>query len=115
MRILNLGSLNYDKVYHVEHFARAGETILAGEHAVFLGGKGLNQSVALARAGAEVYHAGAVGSDGGPLREQLEAAGADTRYLLQLDTASGHAVIQLAAGQNCIIVCGGANRQLTDP
>ena len=87
MRILNLGSLNYDKVYHVEHFARAGETILAGEHAVFLGGgetipslsmelfcggKGLNQSVALARAGAEVYHAGAVGSDGGPLREQLE-------------------------------------------
>ena len=115
MRILNLGSLNYDKVYHVEHFARAGETLLAGEHAVFLGGKGLNQSVALARAGAEVYHAGAVGSDGGPLREQLEAAGADTRYLLQLDTASGHAVIQLAAGQNCIIVCGGANRQLTDP
>lgn len=64
MRILNLGSLNFDKVYAVEHFAAAGETLLSRGYAEFLGGKGLNQSLALARAGAEVFHAGAVGPDG---------------------------------------------------
>lgn len=113
MKILNFGSLNYDKVYHVEHFARAGETILARDHAEFLGGKGLNQSVALARAGAHVYHAGAVGADGARLRAQLEAAGVDTSCLACLDTVSGHAVIQLCGGQNSIIVYGGANQQVT--
>lgn len=113
MKILNFGSLNYDKVYHVDHFARAGETLSAREHHEFLGGKGLNQSVALARAGATVYHAGAVGADGGPLRAQLEDAGVDTGCLAALDTVSGHAVIQLCGGQNCIIVYGGANQRVT--
>ncbi len=113
MKILNFGSLNYDKVYHVDHFARAGETLLAREHHEFLGGKGLNQSVALARAGARVYHAGAVGTDGALLRAQLEDAGVDTGCLASLDTVSGHAVIQLCGGQNCIIVYGGANQQVT--
>ena len=68
MRILNFGSLNIDKVYSVDHFVRAGETILCTDMNIFCGGKGLNQSVALARAGAEVYHAGAIGTDGELLR-----------------------------------------------
>ena len=68
MKILNLGSLNIDKVYDVEHFVTAGETILTDRLETFCGGKGLNQSIALARAGAEVCHAGAGGARwGGPL------------------------------------------------
>ena len=63
MKILNFGSLNLDKVYKVAHFVREGETISAQEQNQFLGGKGLNQSVALARAGIFVEHAGAVGCE----------------------------------------------------
>ena len=62
-RILNFGSMNIDNVYTVEHFVRPGETISSLEMEVFPGGKGLNQTVALARAGAEVYHAGKIGKD----------------------------------------------------
>lgn len=58
MRIINFGSLNIDKVYQVEQFVRPGQTITAKDYAVAAGGKGLNQSLAAARAGAEVLHAG---------------------------------------------------------
>lgn len=64
-RVLNIGSLNIDYVYQVPHFLRGGETLAAYRRAVHIGGKGLNQSVALARAGLKVSHAGMVGSDGG--------------------------------------------------
>ena len=115
MRILNLGSLNIDKVYSVPHFVSAGETILSGQMETFTGGKGLNQSVAIARAGGEVYHAGAIGTDGKMLSDLLESAGVHLDYLQTLDTVSGHAVIQLnPAGQNCIIVCSGSNGLLTE-
>ena len=113
MKILNLGSLNFDKVYDVPHFVSEGETILGLGYAEFLGGKGLNQSLALARAGAEVYHAGAVGPEGAPLKACLDAAGVDTRYLQQIGTVSGHAIIQKCSGQNCIIVFGGSNQCIT--
>lgn len=112
MKIINLGSLNFDKVYDVPHFVSEGETILGLGYGEFLGGKGLNQSLALARAGAEVYHAGAIGPDGDELRECLKASGVNVRYLQQIDTVSGHAIIQNAAGQNCIIVFGGSNQQI---
>ena len=62
MKILNFGSLNIDNVYTVEEFVRPGETVTAQSRTVFAGGKGLNQSLAAARAGADVIHAGAVGS-----------------------------------------------------
>ena len=52
MRILNFGSLNIDYVYGVDHFAAKGQTITSHALDVFPGGKGLNQSIALARAGA---------------------------------------------------------------
>lgn len=115
MRILNFGSLNIDKVYSVDHFVRAGETILCTDMNIFCGGKGLNQSVALARAGAEVYHAGAIGTDGEMLREQLAASGAHLDYLQTLDMPSGHTALQVTPdGQNCIIVCAGSNARLTE-
>lgn len=113
MRILNLGSLNFDKVYDVPHFVTEGETVLSCGYAEFLGGKGLNQSLALARAGVEVFHAGAVGPDGGSLLDCLREAGVDISYLQTIDIVSGHAIIQNAKGQNCIIVCGGANQCIT--
>ncbi len=114
MKILNLGSLNFDKVYGVDHFVAGGETILSGSYREFMGGKGLNQSIALAKGGATVYHAGAIGIDGAPLKDCLEEAGVNTQYLTQVNSVSGHAIIQNAHGQNCIIVCGGANQCLTE-
>ena len=114
MKILNLGSLNIDKTYSVKRFVQPKETIQALDYEEFCGGKGLNQSVALARAGAEVYHAGAVGGDGRILLDMLKEAGADTGYVETLDGASGHAVIQIdESGQNNIIICGGTNRKIT--
>ena len=64
MKILNFGSLNLDLVYQMPHFVRAGETLSSTSFSRNVGGKGLNQSVALAKAGAEIYHAGLVGEDG---------------------------------------------------
>lgn len=113
MKILNLGSLNVDRTYSVERFVQPKETIQALKYEEFCGGKGLNQSVALARAGAEVYHAGAIGADGKLLSDMLESSGVRTEYLQRLDEASGHAVIQVdQSGQNNIIICGGANRKI---
>ena len=91
MKILNFGSLNLDKVYKVAHFVREGETISAQEQNQFLGGKGLNQSVALARAGIFVEHAGAVGRETTEFHALLKAEGAGTTYLRVLETVSGHA------------------------
>ncbi len=115
MRILNFGSLNIDHVYRVDHFVRPGESLVASSHAVFPGGKGLNQSIALARAGAAPAHAGCIGPDGAFLRALLAAEGADTSRLRAVDAPTGHAIIQVEpGGQNCILVEGGANRRV-DP
>lgn len=115
MKILNFGSLNIDYVYSVEHFVRPGETITADKLEVFCGGKGLNQSVALARAGAEAYHAGMIGAEGTMLTDMLSDAGADVSLVKTVDGATGHAIIQVdRSGQNCIIINGGANRRIDD-
>ena len=115
MRALCFGSLNIDYVYQVPHFVAGGETLAAGSLSRFSGGKGLNQSVALARAGLEVRHAGAVGRDGLFLLEELRAAGVDTGHVEVLeDVSTGHAVIQRTpSGENCILLYGGANRRIT--
>ncbi len=115
MKILCFGSLNLDYVYHVDHFVRAGETLSADDRKEFCGGKGLNQSIALAKAGAQVFHAGKIGPEGGALKAQLEKSGVDTTYLMADDAApTGHAIIQVdPGGQNCILIFGGANQQIT--
>jgi len=115
MKILNFGSLNIDYVYSVEHFVRPGETIKALNREVFCGGKGLNQSVALARASAEVYHAGRIGDEGKMLKDLLEDSGVKTEYI-RISGATGHAIIQVDSfGENCIIINGGANREIDKP
>ena len=115
MKTLCFGSLNIDYVYTVPRFVAAGETLSSDALETFSGGKGLNQSVALARAGAETYHAGAAGADGAFLLETLRAAGVRTEYVETLPgVRTGHAVIQRnAAGENCILLHGGANRAVT--
>ncbi|MCM1322111.1 MAG: ribokinase [Bacteroides sp.] len=111
MKILNFGSMNIDYVYSVSHFVCPGETARTERREVFPGGKGLNQSLALARAGSEVFHAGCVGKEDGLFLKQLLAQnGVQTDCIAELPCASGHAVIQVdASGQNCILLCGGAN------
>ena len=115
MKILSFGSLNLDKVYSVDHFVRAGETMSSAKLEEFCGGKGLNQSVAIARAGGEVYHAGCVGAaDGGMLLDMLRSSGVDISLVRQLSCPSGHAIIQVnGEGQNCILLYGGANQQVS--
>lgn len=114
MKILNLGSLNIDRIYSVEHYAQAGETIPAKTYGEFCGGKGLNQSIALARAGAQVFHAGCVGSDGGILLDTMAAAGVRTELIRESSEPSGHAVIHVdPEGQNKITIFGGANSDVT--
>lgn len=114
MNIINFGSLNIDRVYNVESFVRAGQTVSSLGFNTFCGGKGLNQSIAAARAGASVIHAGAIGPDGEMLEICLRDSGVNVASLAHLPTATGHAIIQVDPnGQNCIIVTGGANMELT--
>lgn len=114
VKVLNFGSLNLDYVYNVDHFVRAGETIATTGMERFLGGKGLNQSIALARAGATVFHAGAVGGDGEALVNVLNQNHVDTSFVRVVNTPAGHAIIQREpSGQNCIFLYSGANHSIT--
>lgn len=113
MKIVNIGSLNIDDVYQVDHFVRPGETLSSRDYQLFCGGKGLNQSIALANAGASVSHAGRIGVDGGVLKERLEKAGVDTSLIIEGEVPTGRAIIQVTPqGENAIILFGGANRSL---
>ena len=114
-KFLCFGSLNLDYTYRVAHFVAAGETLAASEVQTFCGGKGLNQSIALARAGGNVFHAGCIGTDGTALLEELQRSQVNTYFVTELEhQKTGHAIIQTTAdGENCILLCGGANRQIT--
>ena len=110
MKLLNYGSLNYDYVYPVDHMVAPGETLAAGQMQTNCGGKGLNQSVALAKAGMEVCHAGMAGEDGDGLITMLNEAGIDTRFISRHPGRNGHAIIQVnREGENSIILFEGSN------
>ena len=114
MRILNIGSMNIDYVYKVGHIVSEGETqnVLSVETNV--GGKGLNQSVAAARAGGIVFHAGMIGHEGDILKKFLKDNGIDTALIHKCDCDQGHAIIQVdKKGRNSILVYGGSNRMIT--
>ena len=113
MQVVNFGSLNIDHVYAVDHFCRAGETIHTERYTQSVGGKGLNQSIAVARSGQPLFHAGALGAGGEQLEKTLTACGVDLRYLQHVATPQGHAIIQVQPdGQNCIFLYGGSNRSI---
>ena len=110
MNIWNLGSINIDRVYSLDHVVAPGETESATALAEVPGGKGFNQSVALARAGARVSHIGAIGPDGAHLARMLRDAGADTAHLASVAEPTGHAIIQVDKdGRNSIVVFAAAN------
>lgn len=114
MKVLNFGSLNLDFVYDVDHIVRGGETQSSFKLEKFCGGKGLNQSIALAKAGAETYHAGCVGADGRQLIERLKSVGVNCSLVKMMGDVSGHAIIQVDKyGENSIILYSGANGQIT--
>ena len=109
--ILNFGSINIDHVYTVDHFAKPGESITCPQHQVFAGGKGFNQSIAIARSGARIKHVGLVGKDGLWLKDLLNKENANVDFLESREGATGHAIIQVdQKGENCIIIFGGANK-----
>jgi ribokinase len=114
MKVLSFGSLNYDHVYEMDHFTEPKETQSSLSYTKNYGGKGLNQSIALVKAGLDVYHAGRVGNDGQELIDYLNQYHVNTDYLFKDDnSATGHAIIEICKGQNRIILHGGAN-QLID-
>ncbi|MGE0623043.1 MAG: ribokinase [Pseudomonadales bacterium] len=115
-KLVNLGSLCIDHVYRVPHLAGTGETVASSSHELHAGGKGLNQSLAAARAGARVVHVGCVGTDGDFLIRTLRDDRIDVDGIRILpDVGSGHAVIQVNdRGENAIVIAGGANRCLTE-
>lgn len=116
MKVLSFGSLNIDYVYTVPHFVKKGETLSAKELNVYTGGKGLNQSIALSRAGIDTYQAGAIGTDGKFLLEKLKEVGVHTEYVKILDEVrTGNAIIQNdVEGDNCILLYGGANQTISE-
>jgi ribokinase len=115
MRILNFGSLNIDYVYRVDEFVKPGETKAAQTLSVFAGGKGLNQSLAMARAGLRVVHAGKIGAEGEFLVKTLKGGGVDTSRIETAKVATGHAIIQVDnRGRNCILLFGGANQDIDE-
>ncbi|EFL88164.1 ribokinase [Ahrensia sp. R2A130] len=114
MTIYNIGSINIDTTFRVPHLPAPGETIAATSVTRQLGGKGANQSVAIARAGAAVVHIGAVGTDGRPQLAQMQSFGVDTKHIAVLDNIlTGQAIIQVDdAGENAITLETGANGML---
>lgn len=114
MKVLNFGSLNLDYVYQVDHIIIPGETQATKSRNTFCGGKGLNQSIALAKAGIPVYHAGQIGEEGDILLETCKANGVNTEFIKKVPGPSGHTVIQVDKnGQNSILLFGGSNRSIT--
>jgi len=109
-KILNFGSLNYDHIYELDHFVMPKETLSSNEYSRGFGGKGLNQSIALRKAGLKVYQAGKVGYDGEEFITYLKKNKVDTSFIkLDNKKPSGHAIIEVVEGQNRIVLYGGTN------
>lgn len=94
MKVLNFGSLNLDYVYQVESILIPGETQASRDRQTFCGGKGLNQSIALAKAGIPVYHAGMIGDGGEMLLETCRENGVNTEFIRKIAGPCGHTVIR---------------------
>lgn len=114
MKILNFGSCNIDYVYSLDHIVTVGETEKTHRLEIFPGGKGLNQSIAVARAGGKIYYAGCVGNGGEMLTDILLESGVDISYLSRTSEKNGHAIIQVSSqGENSIFLYPGSNEMVT--
>lgn len=115
MAIINFGSINIDHVYLVPHFVAPGETLSSTDYHSVLGGKGANQSISSALAGAEVKHVGSVHANDSTYTHSIRAAGVDCSHITeQTSVATGHAIIQVnEEGENAIVLFPGANHALS--
>lgn len=114
MKILNFGSCNIDYVYYLDHIVGVGETETTYKLETFPGGKGLNQSIAVAKAGVKICHAGCVGCDSSMLTDILFENGIDIFYLSKTHKKTGHAIIQVSSeGENSIFLYPGSNEMIT--
>jgi len=110
MKILNIGSINKDFFYSVNNFVKPGETISSNKFNIKIGGKGLNQSVAISKAGKKVYHAGIINKDDKFIINKLKKWNVNCDNILFSDNPTGHAIIQVDKnGENSIIIHAGAN------
>ncbi len=110
MKILNFGSINIDKIFSVDHIVRPGETIDSKLYEEKIGGKGLNQSIALAKVSEEVYHAGKLNTKDDFISDYLEDNRVNTKYIRKTEIFTGSAFIQLdKSGENSIVLSHGAN------
>jgi ribokinase len=115
MAVINFGSINIDHVYQVDHFVQPGETIASSDYQCLLGGKGANQSIALAKAGIEVRHVGKINENDASFKQSMIRNGIDCKHVACTQTATGHAIIQVTpSAENAIVLFGGANHEMTE-
>ncbi|GAA6186242.1 MULTISPECIES: ribokinase [Alteromonadaceae] len=113
MAVINFGSINIDHVYQVDHFVQPGETLSSTDYQQLLGGKGANQSIALAKAGSDVRHVGKINEHDAHFKQAMIKQGVDCKYVQCTDSPTGHAIIQVASsGENAIVLFGGANLEI---
>lgn len=114
MKVLNIGSLNIDYVYNVDHIILPGETQATATRNIYLGGKGINQTIAVRKAGVDIYHAGLIGDDGEMFIDACKEYGVNYDYIKKINVGTGHTIIQVDKNaQNSILLYGGANQELT--
>lgn len=115
MTIYNLGSINIDHVYRVPHLPQPGETLSSSDYTTGLGGKGANQSIAIVKAGGNVVHVGAIGSDGDWVRKEIAKTGVNVEHILTAETPTGHGIINVDDdGENAIVLFNGANHAISE-
>ena len=114
MKIINFGSCNIDYVYSIDHIVSPGETETTAGLGVYAGGKGLNQSIAIARAGVPVLHAGCIGEGGEMLLDLMRESGVDVSQVMTTEEKNGHAIIQVTkSAENSIFIYPGSNALVT--
>lgn len=110
MTVFNLGSINVDLFYRVPHLPLPGETLPATFHEIGLGGKGANQSAAVAKAGSTVRHIGMIGQDNQWVLDRMSGYGIDVSHVTTGNARTGHAIIMVDdEGENAIVTFAGAN------
>ncbi len=115
MAVINFGSINIDHVYQVEHFVQPGETLASSDYQMLLGGKGANQSIALAKAGSDVLHVGKINEHDALFKQTMIKSGIDCKFVECTESPTGHAIIQVTpSGENAIVLFGGANLELNE-
>lgn len=111
-KIVVIGSINVDLVFHVKNFVKAKETISSQSLARFMGGKGLNQAIALSKAYPEVRLFGNISKTDTHLKEEIRGFGVSTDLIDALEGETGMAFIQVdMTGQNCIVLHKGVNHR----